>query len=68
MLAFDKYDFDIKRGDYLGVMIEENSMYYWVGTSDGKVNTANQMVVGAYKAGFRVIEGAPVTDTEFKAL
>ena len=68
LLAFDKYDFDIKRGDYLGVMIEENRMYYWVVTNDGKVNTANQMVVGAYKAGFRVIEGAPVTDTEFKAL
>lgn len=66
--AFDKYDFDIKRGDYIGVMIEEGRMYYWVVTNDGKVNTANQMVVGAYKTGFRVIEAAPVADDEFKSL
>lgn len=68
LLAFKKYDFDIKRGDYLGVMIEENRMYHWVVTNDGKVNTANQLVVGAYKTGFRVIEAAPVTDEEFEAL
>lgn len=68
LLSFDKYGFDIKRGDYIGVMIEENRMYYWVVTNDGKVNTANQLVVGAYKTGFRVIDAAPVTDEEFKAL
>ena len=67
-LSFKKYDFDIKRGDYIGVMIEENRMYYWVVTNDGKVNTANQLVVGAYKTGWRVIEAAPVTDEDFKAL
>lgn len=66
--TFKKYDFDIKRGDYIGIMIEENRMYYWVVTNDGKLNTANQMVVGAYKTGFRVIDCAPVSDAEFKAL
>lgn len=66
--SFKKYDFDIKRGDYIGVMVEENRMYYWVVTNDGKVNTANQLVVGAYKTGFRVIDCAPVSDAEFKAL
>lgn len=65
LTAFDKYDFDIKRGDYIGVMIEEGRMYYWVVTNDGKVNTANQMVVGAYKTGFRIIEAAPVANDEF---
>lgn len=68
LLSFQKYDFDIKRGDYIGVMIEENRMYYWVVTNDGKLNTANQLVLGAYKTGFRVIEAAPATDTEFKGL
>lgn len=68
LLAFKKYDFDIKRGDYIGVMVEENRMYYWVVTNDGKVNTANQLVMGAYKSGFRVIEATPTTDAEFKAL
>lgn len=66
--TFKKYEVDIKRGDYLGVMIEEDRMYYWVVTNDGKVNTANQLVVGAYKAGFRVIEATAVTDEEFRAL
>lgn len=65
LLSFEKYDFDIKRGDYIGVMIEENRMYYWVVTNDGKVNTANQLVVGAYKTGFRVIEAAPSNNVEF---
>lgn len=66
--TFKKYDVDIKRGDYIGVMIEEDRMYYWVVTNDGKVNTANQLVVGAYKAGFRVIEATAVTDEEFRGL
>lgn len=68
LLSFQKYDFDIKRGDYIGVMIEENRMYYWVVTNDGKLNTVNQLVIGAYKTGFRVIEACPTTDTEFKGL
>jgi hypothetical protein len=42
-------------------------MYYWVVTNDGKVNIANQMIVGAYKTGYRVIEAAPVND-EFKGI
>jgi hypothetical protein len=66
--TFSKYDLDISRGDYIGVMIEENRMYYWVVTNDGKLNTANQMVVGAYKTGWRIIEAAPTSDSEFKAL
>lgn len=66
--TFKKYSVDIKRGDYLGVMIEENRMYYWVVTNDGKVNTSNQLVVGAYKTGFRVIEAAPVSNEEFNAM
>lgn len=65
--AFKKYDFDIKRGDYIGVMIEEGRMYYWVVTNDGKVNTSNQMVVGAFKTGYRVIEAAPISEDEFNA-
>lgn len=64
----EKYDADIRRGDYIGVMIEEDRMYYWVVVNDGRVNTANQSVVGAYKTGFRVIEASPVTDEEFKAM
>lgn len=66
--AFDKFDFDIKRGDYIGIMVEEGRMYYWVVTNDGKVNIANNMIVGAFKSGYRVIEATAVTDEEFKGM
>lgn len=66
--SFKKYDFDIKRGDYIGIMIEENRMYYWTVTNDGKINIDNQKMVGAYKPGYRVINGAPITDNEIKNL
>jgi hypothetical protein len=65
--SFEKYDFDIKRGDYIGIMIEEGRMYYWSVVNDGKINISNQMHIGAYKPGFRVIDAAPVND-EFKGI
>ena len=68
LIAFQKYDFDIRRGDYIGIMVEEGRMYYWVVTNDGKVNTSNSMVLGAYKTGYRVIEGAPCSDDDFKGM
>lgn len=65
--TFEKYDFDIKRGDYIGIVCEEDRMYYWVVTNDGKINISNQMIVGSYKTGYRIIEAAPVVD-EFKGI
>lgn len=65
--TFKKYDFDIKRGDYIGVMIEENRMYYWTVVNDGKINISNQMFVGAYKTGYRIIE-ATAANEEFNNL
>lgn len=66
--TFRKYNFDIKRGDYIGIMVEENRMYYWEVINDGKINISNPMMVGAYKSGFRIIEASPVTDDIFKGL
>lgn len=66
--SFDMYDFDIKRGDYIGVMVDDGRMYYWVVVNDGKVNISNLHMVGAYKSGYRVIEATPVTDDEIKNL
>ena len=43
-------------------------MYYWTVTNDGKINIDNQKMVGAYKPGYRVINGAPITDNEIKNL
>lgn len=61
------YQCDIKRGDYLGIQTKENEMAYFVVTNDGKVNTSNNLVVGAYKTPWRVIHAAPVTIEEFNA-
>lgn len=58
---------DIKRGDYLGVQIDVDRMYYFVVTNDGKMNTANANYIGAYKTAWREITAAPTTKEEFNA-
>lgn len=60
--TFDKYKCDIKRGDYVAIQIDEHRMAYFTVTDDGKVNTANKMIVGGYKSAFRVISGAPAQE------
>ena len=62
------YKCDIKRGDYIGVLNDTNDMYYFSVISDGKINNANNMVVGAYKSPWLVIECAPVTRDEFDGI
>lgn len=62
---FTKYDCDIKRGDYLGVYIEEGRMSYFVVTDDGKVNVSNTAFLGAMRPVGRTVKAAPVPDTEF---
>ncbi|MCD8207190.1 MAG: hypothetical protein LUD72_04545 [Bacteroidales bacterium] len=58
---------DIKRGDYIGVPIDVDRMYYFVVTNDGKMNTANANYIGAYKTAWREITAAPTTKEEFNA-
>lgn len=58
--ALEKYKCDIKRGDYLAIQIDEHRMSYFTVTDDGKVNTANKLMVGGYKTtNWRVINAAP---------
>ena len=61
----EKYKCDIRRGDYIGVKIDVNRMVYYSVVNDGKVNTANVNVVGAYKPVWRVVTCAPVDIKEF---
>lgn len=60
-----KYKCDIKKGDYIGVLVNTNRMIYFSVVNDGKVNTSNSMIVGAYKTPWRIITAAPVTLEEF---
>lgn len=62
---FSKYGCDIKRGDYLGVQIDNNRMSYFVVTDDGKVNTANTSFLGGMRPIGRIVKASPVADTEF---
>ncbi len=64
----EKYGCDIKRGDYLGVLADNNRMAYFVVTDDGKINYSNQSHVGAYRPAYRIIQATPVTDEEFKGI
>jgi hypothetical protein len=61
----EKYDCDIRRGDYIGVQIDVDRMSYFVVNDDGRVNNANNLYIGAYKTAWRVIKCSPVSDTEF---
>lgn len=59
----EKYKCDIKRGDYLAIQIDEHRMSYFTVTDDGKVNTANKLMVGGYKPSYwRIINAAPAQE------
>lgn len=62
-----KYRCDIRRGDYIAVPVDVDRMAYFVVVDDGKVNTANETFIGAYKPAWRRCECAPVTLEEFSA-
>ncbi|MCD8209095.1 MAG: hypothetical protein LUD72_14245 [Bacteroidales bacterium] len=64
-LTLEKRKCDIRRGDYIGVQLDTDRMYYFVVTDDGRVNTANTQHIGAYKPAWREIEAAPATRAEF---
>ena len=60
--TLEKYHVDIKRGDYIGVMIDTNRMKYFTVVNDGKVNTANTHYVGSFKPAWRKVECTLVSD------
>lgn len=59
---------DIKRGDYIGVVIDEQTILYWTVTDDGKMSTSsNKNTIYGKKAYYRSCICAPVDNTEFTA-
>lgn len=61
----EKYKCDIKRGDYIGLLVDTNKMIYFSVVNDGKVNNANLYHVGGYRPAWRQITCAPSDLTEF---
>ena len=60
--TLETYKADVKRGDYIGVQIDTNRMVYYNVVNDGKVNTSNTHLIGAYKPAWRTIECTLVSD------
>lgn len=60
--TLEKYRVDIKRGDYIGVPIDANRMKYYTVVNDGKVNSANTHLIGAYRPAWRKVECTLVSD------
>lgn len=60
--TLEKYGVDIKRGDYIGVQLDTNRMKYYTVVNDGKVNSANTHLIGAYKPAWRTVECTLVSD------
>ena len=60
--TLQKYNADIKRGDYIGVQIDTNRMKYFTVVNDGKVNSSNTHLIGAYNPAWRTVECTLVSD------
>lgn len=60
--TLEKYGADIKRGDYIGVQIDTNRMKYYTVINDGKVNSSNMHLIGAYRPAWRTVECTLVSD------
>lgn len=56
---------EIKRGDYIGIVVDIDRMAYFVVTNDGKLNTDNAHTMWGVKPIFRTIEATPVDISEF---
>ena len=64
--TFDEYDFDIKRGDYVGVQITPQHMEFFTVTNDGKVGMiSNKNTIYGVAPYYRTIEAAPADKIEF---
>lgn len=64
-MTLKKYECDISRGDYIGILVDNNRMVYYVVVNDGKINYTNKNIVGAYRPAWLNITCSPVTDKEF---
>lgn len=64
--TMDELDIDIRRGDYIGIDIDEQTRYYWTVTNDGRVGmTSNKNTIYGVRPYYRTIEAAPADNIEF---
>ena len=64
--TLEEYNCDIKRGDYIGVVIDETTKIYFSVTNDGKVQSfANKNTIYGVKPYYRTIIASPIDYNEF---
>ena len=56
---------DMKKGDYIGVQVDETTCIYYVVTNDGKNNYDNSHTLFGVKPLYRTVICTPVDETEF---
>ena len=56
---------DMKKGDYIGVQIDETTCIYYVIANDGKNNYDNAHTLFGVKPLYRTVICTPVDETEF---
>ena len=59
---------DINYGDYIGYYEDETRVRYYSVVDDGRVFSDNKHTYGGYKAFYRSVIAAPVTDNEFRGI
>jgi hypothetical protein len=60
--SLDELGAEIKNGDFIGIMVDETTMRYFVVTNDGRNNFDNAHSMNGYKPAWRSVECAPVSD------
>lgn len=60
--TLDELECDIKIGDYIGVAVSNEHIEKYVVVNDGRNNYDNKHMTFGYKAAYRSIECAPVSD------
>ena len=63
--TLEKYACNIKRGDYIGVLVDNDRFAYFSVVDDGKVNLDNKKNIGAYRLSWLKITASPITKEEF---
>lgn len=63
--SLDELGVDIKKGDYLGIQINETTMIYFTVLNDGKNNYDNSHTMFGTRPLWRTIEASPVDPSEF---
>lgn len=67
--TLDELNADIKIGDYVGIVVSESHIEYYVVTDDGRNNFDNAKTTFGYKSSWRNITAAPVSaENEFNGI